>query len=182
MQNANSDNHNLQNCNLNETHGFNGFCQPSLKLFDSSLAHMHHFHYSMHTQADLRPTNYFDVLLPTPKISRTCVEIRLKILRKTFQRWPSPELSATSISVLVTHWDVLLAVWRNWWPFTNISTNAESQFWIMTPDLCCNSVERLVESCKRDKLYGHQNRAAQPAPGLASIFQIVISLCKPGCY
>ena len=108
MQNANSDNHNLQNCNLNETHGFNGFCQPSLKLFDSSLAHMHHFHYSMHTQADLRPTNYFDVLLPTPKISRTCVEIRLKILRKTFLRWPGPELSATSISVLVR--DVLLAV------------------------------------------------------------------------
>ena len=153
MQNAKSDNHNLQNCSLNETHGFNGFCQPSLKLFDTISFTCIHFHYTTHTWADLRPTNYFDVLLPTPRISIICVERRLKILRKTFQRWPGPELSATSISVLVP-------VWRNWWPFTNIPTNAEAQFWIMNPDLCCNSVEILVESCKR----GHQNRAAKPAP------------------
>ena len=109
MQNAKSDNHNLQNCSLNETHGFNGFCQPSLKLFDTiSFTCIHfHFHYTMHTWADLRPTNYFDVLLPTPRISIICVERRLRILRKTFQRWPGLELSATSILVLVPYWDVL---------------------------------------------------------------------------
>ena len=77
MQNAKSDNHNLQNCSLNETHGFNGFCQPSLKLLIQVSFTCIHFHYSMHTWADLRPTNYFDVHLPTPSISITCVERRL---------------------------------------------------------------------------------------------------------
>ena len=162
MQNAKSDNHNLQNCNLNETHGFNGFCQPSLKLLIQVSFTCIHFHYFMHTWADLRPTNCFDVFLPTLRISITCVERRLNTKKGDCPKMARP-------------WGIGFVLECSFEGNEQCSFHCRrcslNTFYKCFNKCTKNSSVNWSKTCLIIQLkHGHQNTASQPASGACLYF------------
>ena len=94
-----------------------------------------HFHYSMHTWAHLRPTNYFDVLLPTPRISIICVERRLNTKQGDCPKMARPWSIGFVLGYSMTGFEGnehLLQIFQQM---------RIAQFCNLTEDLSCHSVE-----------------------------------------